>query len=131
MRRLVCAFVIFVPLLVACAAQPKDPAQSARVIEAQVWSPYCPGRLLIDCTTRQARELRAEIERRFESGQSSDAVLRWIRLNYGDEALARPSPRNALLVWSFPAAVLVAGVAILAWRIRRWTRAREVIDAGA
>ncbi|MGH7856720.1 MAG: cytochrome c-type biogenesis protein [Candidatus Binatia bacterium] len=131
MRRLLHALLIVAPLLVACNAQPTDPAQNARAVEAQVWSPYCPGRLLIDCTTRQARELRTAIERRFESGQSPDAVLRWIRLNYGDEALARPSPRNALLVWSFPAAVLVGGVAILAWRIRRWTRTKETERAGA
>lgn len=131
MRRLVCASVILGALLGACAQRPNDPAANARAVEAQVWSPYCPGRLLIDCTTRQARELRSAIEQRFESGQSSDTVLRWIRLNYGDEALARPSPRNVLLVWSFPAAVLVVGVAILAWRIRRWTRTREVVDAGS
>src|SRR5438445_9406235 len=89
-------------LFVACAT-PRS--EDAHRIESQVWSPYCPGRLLIDCTTQQADELRAQISQRLASGQSADDVLRFIRLNFGDGALARPSGHDTLLVWSFPLAL--------------------------
>lgn len=125
MRRLIVAPVLLLAIGVACVAERTSPAEQAHAVEAQVWSPYCPGRLLVDCTTRQARELRAEIEGRFEAGQGTDEVLRWIRLNYGDEALARPSAANALIVWSFPAAVGLFGAAILTVLIRRWARSSD------
>jgi len=89
-----------------------------------VWSPYCPGRLLIDCPTRQADALRTEIGRRVAAGQSADDVMRWIRLNYGDEAIARPSGHDTVLIWSFPVALFAVGTAVLALLLRRWTRQR-------
>ena len=95
---------------------------AAHRIEGQVWSPYCPGRLLIDCPTKQADELRAEIERRIDAGQSSDSVMRWIRLNFGNEAIARPSGHDTVLIWSLPVALFVVGTPLLAILVRRWTR---------
>lgn len=110
MRRLLClAFVA----LAACAAH----KTTAHDIEGQVWSPYCPGRLLIDCPTRQADELRAEIAHRLDRGQSPDDVMRWIRLNFGNEAIARP---ESAVVWSFPIALLVVGTTVLVVLLRRW-----------
>jgi cytochrome c-type biogenesis protein CcmH/NrfF len=76
--------------------------------------------LLIDCSTKQSRELRADIQRRVEAGQGQDEILRWIRLNYGNEALAQPSGGTTFLVWSFPISVVVIGGPILAVLIRRW-----------
>jgi cytochrome c-type biogenesis protein CcmH/NrfF len=117
LRLLVLAFALG---LVACAS----PHPSAQRIEGQVWSPYCPGRLLIDCPTTQASELRAEISRRIARGQSSDDVMRWIRLNYGNEAIARPSGHDTVLIWSFPVALFAIGTTLLVVLLRRWTRQR-------
>ena len=111
MRRWVCLVLV---AFVACSPQ----RTTAHDIERQVWSPYCPGRLLIDCPTRQADELRAEISRRLERGESANEVMRWIRLNYGNEAIARP---ESAFVWSFPIALLVLGTGVLAVLLRRWT----------
>lgn len=119
MRRLCCV------LLLCFAACASSRSGAAHRIEGQVWSPYCPGRLLIDCPTRQADELRAEIERRVASGQSADTVMRWIRLNFGNEAIARPSGRDTTLVWSFPVALFVVGTTVLVVCVRRWTRREE------
>lgn len=104
---------------VACGNQTQTTGEQARAIEREVWSPYCPGRLLIDCSTEQARELRAQIERRLETGQSSDEVLRWIRRNHGEEALARPGNPA---VWLVPLALFAFGAIALLLLVRRWTR---------
>jgi cytochrome c-type biogenesis protein CcmH/NrfF len=119
-------FVLLALVCVACAAPRGSAATEAHRIEAQVWSPYCPGRLLIDCTTQQADDLRGQIAQRLRSGQSPDDVMRFIRLNFGDGALARPSGRDTLLVWSFPLALFVIGVPLLVFLLRRWTRTRTL-----
>ena len=111
-------------LSIACAATPSTTEERARAIEREVWSPYCPGRLLSDCTTQQARELRDEIHRRVSSGQDSDEVLAWIRRNHGNEALARPEWRGAgLAVWIIPLLIFVIGVIVLTRLVRKWSRA--------
>lgn len=130
MRRACAVLLLLIAAGMSCASEPVTVAEQARKIEGQVWSPYCPGRLLIDCTTQQAGELRDEIGRRLQAGEGADEVLRWIRLNYGDEALAAPSSRNALLIWSFPAAVLLVGGAILATQLRKWSKKKGVQHAG-
>lgn len=107
----------------ACSAGGADapPEVQARRIEGQVWSPYCPGRLLADCTTRQAHELRDEIEARLQQGEDPDEVLTWLEENYGEEVLARPrNDPTGWALWLVPAGLLVAGGAVTAWLIRRW-----------
>ena len=56
-------------LSLSCAGAGRGSVEArARRLESQVWSPYCAGRLLSDCTTQQADELRARIEKRLASG---------------------------------------------------------------
>jgi len=122
MRRLCCVLLL---CFAACAASTSN---SAHKIEGQVWSPYCPGRLLIDCPTRQADELRAEISRRISRGESADDVMRWIRLNFGNEAIARASGHDTVLIWSFPVALFLIGTTLLIVLVRRWTKGKTHAD---
>ena len=109
---------------IACSTTQAGPAERAQAIEREVWSPYCPGRLLSDCTTAQARELRDEIGDRIERGESSDDVLEWIRRNHGDEALARPELRGAgFAIWLVPVLLFAIGALVVARVIRKWSRA--------
>lgn len=109
---------------VACARSPASSADRAQAIEAQVWSPYCPGRLLIDCTTSQARELRAQIQQRVDRGQRADRIFAWIRSEFGQEALARPEAKGSgLVVWLVPAAIFLVGAIAVARTVRRWRAA--------
>jgi cytochrome c-type biogenesis protein CcmH/NrfF len=85
-----------------------------------VWSPYCPGRLLVDCTTSQARALRADIAERVDRGESSDEIVDWVRSEFGDEAIARPSGSGVgLVIWLVPAAIFLAGGIVVARFIRK------------
>jgi cytochrome c-type biogenesis protein CcmH/NrfF len=98
---------LLVGLCVSCASGNTD---TARSVEGQVWSPYCPGRLLVDCSTKQAHDLRAQIDQRIEDGETSDEVLDWVRSEYGDQAIARPEASGTgLLIWLVPAAIFLAG----------------------
>ena len=89
-----------------------------------MWSPYCPGRLLIDCTTEQSRELRVRIAERVERGEKTKTIMAWIRSQYGDEAIARPDTRGSgLVVWLVPLAIFVCGACFVGYRIARWRSA--------
>jgi cytochrome c-type biogenesis protein CcmH len=118
--------VLFLLLAVSvgCAGQPATPVERARAIESQVWSPYCPGRLLSDCTTVQARDLRAEIEERAIDGESSEEIFEWLRADFGEKAVARPLEGPAgLVIWLVPLLVLAAGAGVVARVVRRGRRA--------
>jgi cytochrome c-type biogenesis protein CcmH/NrfF len=122
MTRLAYVLLACAAVTTACTGARSSVEDRAQQIEAQVWSPYCPGRLLIDCTTQQARQLRSQISDRLEHGQTSDQVLDWIRRNHGAEALARPDTNGlGLAMWLVPAALFVAGGIIVARLIRKWS----------
>lgn len=128
MSRLLLA-ILALAFALACGTSQTSPDEQARAIEREVWSPYCPGRLLVDCTTRQARELRSEIEDRLERGESAGDVLQWIRRNHGSEALARPDPTGfGLAVWLVPVAIFLAGAFVVGVLVRRWTKRAPVPD---
>jgi len=123
MRRSSALCAIALALLTSCGPQNVSSAKRAQSIEAQVWSPYCPGRLLIDCTTRQARELRADIRERVREGDTDDEVLAWVRGNYGDEALAEPDASGiGLIIWLGPLVLIAGGAIVLTVMLRRWSR---------
>jgi cytochrome c-type biogenesis protein CcmH len=124
MRRLVGLLALLVALGAACStAAPRTLEERAHAIEREVWSPYCPGRLLSDCTTRQARDLREEIERRLRAGHGERAIYQWLQTNYGDEVLARPGTDAAgIALWLVPALVFGIGGVVVAVTVRRWTR---------
>jgi cytochrome c-type biogenesis protein CcmH/NrfF len=118
MRRLVWVIVLLV--FASCAPHHASIARRAQKIEGQVWSPYCPGKLLIDCTTTQAGELRTKIVRELRSGRTDAEVLRGIRRDFGPSALARPpSGRSGLIIWLVPIAVFALGGVVVLVRRRR------------
>jgi cytochrome c-type biogenesis protein CcmH len=128
MPRLVRIAVIFM-LVAACASSAHlSVPRRAQRIEGQVWSPYCPGKLLIDCTTTQAGELRARITRELRAGRTDAQVLRGIRDDFGDTALARPpSGGGGVVIWLVPFIVFVLGATLVVWLVRRRRPPRDVI----
>lgn len=125
MRRSLMLFgVVLLVVGIGCASSEEAPPEvQARRIEGEVWSPYCPGRLLADCTTQQSHELRAEIESRLERGEDPEEVLSWLEANYGEGIRAQPGddPMGWAL-WLVPAGLLAVGGGTTAWLIRRWRR---------
>ncbi len=112
---------------VACSDNTSTPSARAHAIESQVWSPYCPGRLLIDCTTTQARTLRAEIQERVDRGDDSDEVIAWVRDEFGEEAIARPSATGAgLVIWLVPLVLFLAGAIVVVHVVRRARASTDV-----
>ena len=101
-------------------AQPHDAAADAQTIFTSVMSPYCPGRLLADCPSSAAFELRADILRRLESGESVADVERDLYRKFGDSIRAVPPPRGWGRVLSVaPAIALALSGGALLWFLAR------------
>jgi cytochrome c-type biogenesis protein CcmH len=108
---------------VARAAEPSVEAR-ARALFHEHLSPYCPGLLLSDCSSRPAATLRDEIRRDLASGATDDEVRAELRRRFGERILAAPPGRGfGLVAWLVPpAAVLAASAAVALWLSTRSRR---------
>ena len=125
-RALACLLLAF-PLGLAALT-----GNGARALAAQGWaydlmnelmSPYCPGRLLSDCPSPQAQTLRMWLIVQEASGRPRAEVEAEVVARYGESILGAPRAEGfGLAAYVMPAAVFVAGAALLTWFLRRQTR---------
>lgn len=95
------------------------PSDQAWELARTVMSPYCPGMTLATCPSPAAAELRDEIARRFEEGESREVIVNALTDRFGDGI--RGVPRTSglgLLAWSMPGALALGLLVIVArvWR---------------
>jgi cytochrome c-type biogenesis protein CcmH/NrfF len=95
-------------------------------------SPFCPGLTLADCPSPNAFELRGEIQRRLDRGESPQAILDELVATYGTQILSDPSdtPIGAI-VWGVPFALAALAALGLALVVRRATHAHTAEPAVA
>ena len=96
--------------------------EQANKIFNSLMSPFCPGRLLQDCPSGSAHELKEKVRARLDAGESTDEIQASLVSIYGDEILAAPPFRHfGVWAWLTPGIFLVVGVlGILVWiRSRR------------
>lgn len=138
MRYLIALLIIFGSVLAAplqtCAQAPNvnDADAAAIAIFGNVLSPFCPGRLLRDCPSSSAAELRESIRGKLQRGATSEEVLDELYLKYGDELRAAPEKRGfGMVAWLAPFVFLVSGaIVILLWLRSSKASATDVAAAG-
>ena len=82
--------MLLCPVGVIGRAQSDAASAEAQRIFSEVMSPYCPGKVLADCTSLQAAELRAEIRKRLDAGETAEEILNGLYARFGEEI--RPAP---------------------------------------
>jgi cytochrome c-type biogenesis protein CcmH len=128
MRTLAAAVILVHLASPHLAAQ--SPAQSsqgrAQTIAGTLMSPYCLGRLLSECQSQGAFDLRDEIAKRLEAGESETIIIADLATRYGDGIRGFPAPRGfGLLAWMTPALLAVMTLAVLVVGIRRTSLRRR------
>jgi cytochrome c-type biogenesis protein CcmH len=95
-------------------------------------SPFCPGRLIADCPSPRAAELREQIRERIAAGESADAIRSELYEKYGDYVRAAPAAQGfGLLVWVVPFVAVLAGAGVVVYWLRwRGTPAAPVSESG-
>ena len=118
-------FSSMVLLIPASSRAERDPALEAEMqkISHAVLSPYCPGRLLSDCPSSAASDLKKEIYNKLDAGQSPEQVIEDLYMTFGDKIRAVPSTQGfGLFAWITPFLFLILGGGILLFWLRRHAR---------
>lgn len=96
-------------------------------VAAELMSPACPGRTLLNCTSGQAEQWRELIRQKLGEGESKEQILQYFIGMRGEEILAAPPKRGfALTVWLFPLFVIVNGAGLIVVLTYKWVRKRPV-----
>lgn len=99
------------------------PNREASALIHSLMSPYCPGLLLTDCKSEGGFALRAEITRRIETGEPSDAIEQDLVARFGPTIRTVPAREGiGLIVWFGPALIGALGLALAMQAVRRFTR---------
>lgn len=106
-----------------------DPALDKRVqaIAAELRCLVCQNQTIADSNAELAQDLRRQVREMLLQGKSEREILDFMTARYGDFVLYRPPVNSSTaLLWYGPAALMVGGLATLAWVLRR--RARLAAD---
>ena len=101
--------------------------ERARGLAETIKCPTCQGQSVADSSSPAAKNIRTEIVRRMEAGQTDQEIRDGIVATYGEDLLLTP-PRSGVgaLVWFLPVALLVVAVGGLAAAFRQWRTPGEV-----
>ncbi len=96
-------------------------AERASAIARSLRCPQCAGESVAESNVSVAREIRADIARRVDSGQTDTEIRAAYAVLYGDSILLTPpSSGFGSLVWILPAIVGLTAAAGLGFAFRRW-----------
>ena len=86
----------------------------------------CQNQTIADSNADLASDLRREVYRMVEEGQSAVAISEFMVARYGDFVLYRPPLQGGtVLLWAGPFLLVALGVAVLVLHLRRRRRAPE------
>ena len=93
----------------------------------------CQNQTIADSNADLASDLRREVYRMVEEGQSAEEIAGFMVARYGDFVLYRPPLQGGtVLLWAGPFLLVALGLAVLALHLRRRRRApAPPIDEGA
>ena len=87
--------------------------------------PVCQGLSIADSPATMARNMKAEVREKLAAGYDQEQILADFERSYGEFVRLQPPVRGVnWLVWFGPAAMLLAGGAVVAWALRRSQRPR-------
>ena len=96
-------------------------------IFSSLMSPFCPGKLLRDCSSSSASELKAKVHERLKNGETAQQVSQSLLALYGEGIRAAPPVSGfGIFAWLTPFAFLAAGLILfLLWLRTRGAMAED------
>ena len=90
-----------------------DNQQRAVALAHELRCPQCQNQDLVDSNSPVARDLRLEVYKMVDAGQSDDEIIQFMTSRYGDFVLYKPRLESKTYVlWLGPFALLLIGLAI-------------------
>jgi cytochrome c-type biogenesis protein CcmH len=125
-HRIIRLLLVVVGLTVALPlseARQTPARQAASDLSRELMSPFCPGKLLADCTSPNAGELREAIADRLTAGETVAAVKSDLVRQYGKEILGAPPAEGVgWLAWLVPGLLGLASALGVGWKIAQAVR---------
>lgn len=118
------AVVVVTCLSVATFGTLSAPTLQDRVasISRTVKCPECAGESVAESSAPASQEIRADIARRLQEGQSDDEIRSAYAAAWGQEVLLTPPASGVnLVVWVLPVVALALAVVALVVVFRRWS----------
>lgn len=124
-------------VLAVSAAESQLPAahvdeRDVHALAAELRCVVCQNLSVADSPSEMAGQMRAVIRERLAGGERPDQVRQYFVDKYGEWILLEPRREGfTLLVWLLPPLATVAGLAVVALLLVRWTRRRGVAPGPA
>ena len=102
-----------------------DPVLEAKVmaIAAELRCLVCQNQTIADSSAGLAVDLRNQVRDMLRQGKSRQQIVSYMTDRYGDFVLYRPPLKESTaLLWFGPAALLLGGLVMLVWVLRRRNR---------
>lgn len=120
-------------LLVAAPSATAEPSSAevnrrADALSAQLRCPVCQGLSVRDSPSEVARTMRARVHDLVAAGRSDEEVRAFFVARYGEWILLSPPRRGiGLAVWVLPPVIVLSGLLLVVFSIRRWTRRAQLL----
>ena len=99
---------------------PFTPHPEAQTAIDRLKSPFCPGRMLSNCPSPYADELRDSLQVLAEAGWTSERLVEWVLAEHGEEWRALPRVRGfGVFAWLVPPLMLAVGLALVLTLVAR------------
>lgn len=111
---------------------PRTNEDRVRSLSEDFACPTCDGQSVAESNAVVAQEIRREIRRQVDDGQSDAQITDALVASYNESIDLRPRSGGVVgLIWILPVVVMVFGFAALASVFRRWrhTEAKSATDA--
>ena len=108
--------------VLARAVAPPPAVSPELSVEQRLRCPQCTQMRLDVCDRPVCTDMKADVRRRLQNGESADSILSSFAARYGPEVLAEPAAPLEAATWVPWLAVLLA-LALLAWGWRLRSRA--------
>lgn len=120
MKNLVPVFILYSLLFTGMGAWA---GITVNEVAREIMSPACPGKLLADCTSGEARQVQELIQQKIQQGQTKDDIIKYFVEVYGEQILASPPKKGFYLTaWALPLLVIIYSGLIVYLIIRLWLR---------
>jgi len=109
-----------------------DPALEQRVtnLTQELRCLVCQNQTIADSHAELAIDLKNQVREKLAQGQSDQDIIDYMVQRYGDFVVYRPPLKGTtLLLWFGPILLIVCGMGVLAWRLRRRNESPEALPA--
>ena len=120
------------------AAAPRSAASAAEdsVLEARTTEvastlrcPVCQGESIQDSPSELAQDMRAVVREQLRDGKTPEEIKAYFVSKYGEWILLEPTMTGLnVLLYVFPVFLVLGGLAIVVFLVRRWTAAPQATE---